>query len=232
MIERRRGLGVGGGERLWMTGFSLTNHRGEMHSLDVASGVMSSATDRTSGAIRWPNEVASVPGRLYRGADRADDAAAAAAAAGRSRGDDCGDGLEDALLVTDGFLVPGKDKGGLYVVRNPGNGAYEWADCLTGTTNLQGAPINTKEGDWFYHKATWMDLTGDGRLSILAARARVTLRNNNVDHEGVKTFGKGQLVWLECPRPHSFVPGSGTPLDVDGTVFDPFNSRNTPWKLR
>ena len=223
-IERR---GVVGGERLWMTGFSLTNQRGEMHALDVKSGVMSSATDRTSGAIRWPNEVASVPGRLYRGADRAD----AAAAAGGGGGDD-GDGLEDALLVTDGFLVPGKDKGGLYVVRNPGNGACEWADCLTGTTNLRGAPINVGEGDWFYHKATWMDLTGDGRLSILAARARVTLRNNNADHEGVKTFGKGQLVWLECPRPHSFVPGSRTPLDVDGTVFDPFNSRNTPWKLR
>jgi hypothetical protein len=207
-----------------MTGFSLTNQRGEMHTLDVASGVMSNANDRTSRAIRWPNEVASVPRRLYHDADRA-------VAAGGD-GDDGDHGLEDALLVTDGFLVPGKDKGGLYVVRNPGNGAYEWTDCLTGTTNLQGAPIHSGEEDWFYHKATWMDLTGDGRLSILAARARVTLRNNNADHEGVKTFGKGQLVWLECPRPHSFVPGSGSPLDVDGTVFDPFNSCNTPWKLR
>ena len=27
--------------------------------------------------------------------------------------------LDDALLVSDGFLVPGKDHGGLYVVKNP-----------------------------------------------------------------------------------------------------------------
>ena len=211
-----------------MTGFSLTNHRGEIHTLDVASGVMSNANDRTSRAIRWPNEVTSVPRRLY--------ANSRTGAGDDDDDDDDEEGLEDALLVTDGFLVPGKEKGGLYVVRNPGNGIYEWMDCLTGTTNLQGAPINAGEGDWFYHRATWMDLTGDGRLSILAARARVTLRGggSNVDHEGggKTTFGRGQLVWLECPRPHSFVSGSGIPLDVDGTVFDPFNSRNTPWKLR
>jgi hypothetical protein len=203
-----------------VTGFSLTNRRGEIHTLDVGTGVMSSANDRTTGAIGWPNGVTSIPRRLYANDRAVDDR------------DDDRDGLDDALLIADGFLVPGKDKGGLYVVRNPGNGAYEWMDCLTGTTNLQGSPINVGEsGDWFYHKATWMDLTGDGRLSILAARAKVALRNN-ADSEGGKTFGKGQLVWLECPKPHSFVNGSGTPLDVDGTVFDPFNSRNTPWKLR
>jgi hypothetical protein len=149
--------------------------------------------------------------------------------------------LEDALLVTDGFLVPGKDKGGLYVVRNPANGVSEWSDCLTGTMNLRGAPIDVdgeKSGDWFYHKAMWMDLTGDGRQSILSARAKVAPlrnKNNNIHDErrgGGNTFGRGQLVWLECPKPHSFASDSQTPLDVDGTVFDPFSSRNTPWKLR
>ena len=220
-------------ERLWVTGFSLTNQRGELYALDVGSGVMSNANDRTARAIKWPNEVTSVPKHLY--------------VNHHHNTDDTGSvqeeevELEDALLVTDGFLVPGKDKGGLYVVRNPGNGISEWSDCLTGTTNLRGAPIDAdgeKSGDWFYHKAMWMDLTGDGRQSILSARAKVApLRNNNNNiHDesrgGGNTFGRGQLVWLECPRPHSFAPGSQTPLDVDGTVFDPFSSRNTPWKLR
>ena len=220
-------------ERLWVTGFSLTNQRGELYALDVGSGVMSNANDRTARAIKWPNEVTSVPKHLY--------------VNHHHNTDDTGSvkeeevELEDALLVTDGFLVPGKDKGGLYVVRNPGNGISEWSDCLTGTTNLRGAPIDAdgeKSGDWFYHKAMWMDLTGDGRQSILSARAKVApLRNNNKNiHDesrgGGNTFGRGQLVWLECPRPHSFAPGSQTPLDVDGTVFDPFSSRNTPWKLR
>jgi hypothetical protein len=79
-----------------------------------------------------------------------------------------------------------------------------------------------------------MDLTGDGRQSILAARAKLPsiLNSKNREAERTRTLGKGQLVWLERPMPHSFDVETGTPLDVDGTVFDPFNARNTPWKLR
>lgn len=209
------------GERLWMTGFSLTKPRGELHTLDVASGAMSSVTDRTAKAITWPNEVASIPRQAY--ANRANSTCS-------QRGDE----LEDALLVTDGFLVPGKDKGGLYVVRNPGNGVSEWRVCLTGVTNLQDVVINPGESDWFYHRAVWTDLTGDGRLSILAARAKFPLLqgSNGAGEEGGRAQGKGQLVWLERPMPHSFDAATGTPLDVDNTLFDPFSARNTPWKLR
>lgn len=224
------------GERLWVTGFSLTNQRGEMHTLDVKSGVMSNVNDRTARAIKWPNEVLSIPRQLYTNNVVANDS--------------CGDTdrlLDDALLVTDGFLVPGKDKGGLYVVRRPGNSRSEWIDCLTGITNLQDVTINVGGGggDWFYHRATWIDLTGDGRLSILAARAKILpllnkgSSNGSYDTgsgggggSGGKTLGTGQLVWLECPKPHSFDSKTGTPLDKDGTVFDPFSSRNTPWTLR
>jgi hypothetical protein len=79
-----------------------------------------------------------------------------------------------------------------------------------------------------------MDLTGDGRQSILAARAKLPLIPNgkNREAERTRTLGKGQLVWLERPMPHTFDVETGTPLDADGTVFDPFSARNTPWKLR
>jgi hypothetical protein len=77
-----------------------------------------------------------------------------------------------------------------------------------------------------------MDLTGDGRQSILAARAMLPLLKGNSGGEERRTPGRGQLVWLERPMPHSFDSKTGTPLDVDGTVFDPFNVRNAPWKLR
>lgn len=85
-------------------------------------------------------------------------------------------------------------------------------------------------------RAIWLDLTGDGRKSILAARAKLpSILNGNVRSQSERTagaIGKGQLVWLERPIPHTFDVETGTPLDVDGTVFDPFNARNTPWKLR
>ena len=169
------------GERLWMTGFSLTNQKGELHAFDVDTRRMSTVSDKTASAIKWPNEVESVPKE------------------------------EDALLVTDGFLVPGKDKGGLYIVKNPGH-EDESRISLTGVT------------DWFYHHAVWMDLTGDGRQSILCARAKMTLLGNG--------GGEGQLVWLERPMPHSYDANTGAPLDEDGLPFDPFGSRHMPWKMR
>ncbi|KAL7549409.1 hypothetical protein ACHAWF_012679 [Thalassiosira exigua] len=203
------------GERLWVTGFSIARQKGELHTLDIESGVMSSVNDGTAKAIKWPNEVTSVPKQ--------------ANAHGHNE-------LEDALLVTDGFLVPGKDKGGLYVVRNPGHGVSEWRVCLTGRTNLQDITVDSDVSDWFYHKAIWLDLTGDGRMSILTARAKFPLlkSNNGVQQQssGSQGKGQGQLVWLERPMPHSYDANTGTPLDVDGTVFDPFSARNTPWKLR
>ena len=209
-------------ERLWITGFSLTKNRGELHTLDVETGTMSYVNEMTARAIKWPNEVASIPRQQYVMNHPSNSSSTCASSSGQQ--------LEDALLVTDGFLVPGKDKGGLYVVQNPTNSVTERRVCLTGVMNLQGDIING-ESDWFYHRAVWMDMTGDGRQSILAARAKLPLlKGNSQDDNG--TLGKGQLVWLERPLPHSFDERTGTPLDVDGTVFDPFSPANTPWKLR
>ena len=140
---------------------------------------------------------------------------------------------DDALLVSDGFLVPGRDRGGLYIVRNPGNEDSELRICLTGGDEGRLKP---EEDGWFYHRAIWADLTGDGRQSILTARAKIpsilSATSGGTAPEGGTKAKQGQLVWLERPKPHSYDQTTGTALDVDGTVFDPFSARNTPWKVR
>lgn len=82
-----------------------------------------------------------------------------------------------------------------------------------------------------------MDLTGDGRLSILTARAKAPSflkSGQSATKNGQSTTGsanqKGQLVWLEMPKPHSIDLETGTPLEKDGTFFDPFSARHTPWR--
>jgi len=216
-------------ERLWVTGFSLTKSRGEMHTVDIESGKVSYVNDRTRKAILWPNEVTSIPKQVYPIQKLTNNTNQT------NTMKDIEIEYEDALLVTDGFLVPGKDKGGLYVVKNPGNSISEEQICLTGEVQSQ---------NWFYHRAIWMDITGDGRQSILAARAKFPLMKSNSngsaqqqrqDEKGTSRSmgkGQGQLVWLERPQPHSFCANTGTPLDADGTIFDPFSVKNTPWKLR
>ena len=72
-----------------------------------------------------------------------------------------------------------------------------------------------------------MDLTGDGRKSILTARAkRPSIKMQQQNEKEILTTtgyeGNGQLVWLERPKPFRYDPETGTPLDIDGTVFDPF----------
>jgi hypothetical protein len=190
-------------DRLWITGFTLTGQRGQLHSMDIETGHIDSVNERTSKAILWPNESNHVPKSLL---SRSEAVAAPTQ-------------YDDALLISDGFLVPGKDKGGLYVVQNPGNKKSEWNVCLTG-----GPKAESAGGDhgWFYHRSVWLDLTGDGRKSILTARAKLA--------PGTANKAKTQLVWLVMPMPHSIDIATGTPLEVDGTVFDAFDSRHLPWK--
>ena len=79
-------------------------------------------------------------------------------------------------------------------------------------------------------RAVWVDLTGDGRKSILTARAKSPSLLKNGKSVANNGLQKGQLVWLEMPRPHTIDESTGTPLEADGTVFDPFSARHTPWK--
>lgn len=84
-------------------------------------------------------------------------------------------------------------------------------------------------------RAVWVDLTGDGRKSILTARAKlrkVRGSNGNSSLDKESRPKNGQLVWLEMPKPHHFDVATGTPLEEDGTAFDPFSARHLPWKER
>lgn len=224
-------------ERLWITGFSLTKTSGEVHFVDIESGTIGQMNKQTVSAIRWPNEVNSVPIQRY----------------GNTKNDEAGFILEeDALLISDGFLVPGRDNGGVYVVSRPGHERNEWRTCLAGGNgvdgllsrletrkNGQGGATATDDEGWFYHRAIWIDLTGDGRQSVLTARAKRppllkktektnSVKTNNLDDDYVS---KAQLVWLERPQPYSYDESTGTPLDKDGLVFDPFSPKHTPWKV-
>jgi hypothetical protein len=114
-------------ERLWVTGFTLAGRKGIVKSMDVNNGHIDSVNKRSKTMALWPNEVNSVPTKLLGDQEQASN-----------------NEYEDALLVSDGFLVPGKDRGGIYIVKNPGNPTSEWTVCLT----------NMEEGSdrWFYHR--------------------------------------------------------------------------------
>lgn len=125
-------------DRLWVTGFSLTSQRGYLHSVDAETGHIDSVNKQTSSSILWPNESSSVPS--FREMRVKSNGSAAINSKGNER--------DDALLVSDGFLVPGKNKGGIYVVKNPGNSGTEWTCCLTGGS--------TKHRAWFYHRCDFL----------------------------------------------------------------------------
>ena len=190
--------------RLWITGFSLGSHQGTLKSMDPASGHVT----RVPTPLLWPNEVTSVPCHLVPPTPSClitPEQLEIATALQEELDCDGGGPYRDALLVADGFLVPGKDQGGIYMVQKPGLPG-ERTVCLTRSSQ-----------DWFYHRAVWVDLTGDGRQSILTARARVS--------HG-RTYG--ELVWLECPAPYDSTE-EGEYVNADGSPFDPFAK---PWKTR
>jgi hypothetical protein len=205
-------------ERLWVTGFSMTQSSGEVHFIDIHNAHVGKLQARTRDSIRWPNEVTLIP-RIEKHSPM---------------GPKVSD-YEDALLIADGFLVPGKDQGGIYVVLRPGH-STEWKVCLTGGQGMDGllSKLEDQEniGSWFYHKAAWVDLTGDGRLSVLTARcSRVQMGQDTGSSPSFSSF-RSQLVFLERPKPYKYDKDTGTPLDIDGLVFDPFSTRHTPWKTQ
>jgi hypothetical protein len=114
-------------DRLWVTGFSLAGRKGMVNSVDVHTGHIDSVSARSEAMTLWPNEVNLVPRELV--------------AAGKNTPANQMEDVDDALLVSDGFLVPGKDRGGIYVIKNPSNPKSEWTTCLT-----------SPQGGWFYHR--------------------------------------------------------------------------------
>lgn len=114
-------------DRLWVTGFTLTGRKGLVQSVDAQTGHMDSVNSRSEAMTLWPNEVNYVPKTLV---DRGGDGSRRVVE------------IDDALLVSDGFLVPGKDRGGIYIIKDPSNPNLEWTTCLT----------DSKGGNWFYHR--------------------------------------------------------------------------------
>jgi hypothetical protein len=223
-------------DRLWVTGFSLTGRVGLLSSIDTNSGHIESVNKRTAKSLLWPNEASSVPAQLYipptivnHNNEKHRDASAHVATKPstttvlKTNTHALLNDLKDAVLVSDGFLVPGKDRGGIYVVNQPGNPNSEWTICLT----------NQKSDDrWFYHRAVWVDLTGDGRKSILTARAKFPLGGASRQKDSLQKPTCGQLVCLEMPKPYRIDESTRTPLEKDGTVFNPLSSRHLPWKVQ
>ncbi|KAI2490583.1 hypothetical protein MHU86_23981 [Fragilaria crotonensis] len=190
-------------DRVWITSFSLTESNGQIQSLDSATGKSRCVGSKTSKSMLWPNESNAVPKMFQEGSTNP-----------KTK-------YHDALLVSDGFLVPGKNSGGLYVVKNPTNSMHEETVCLTGGSSSKDS--------WFYHKSVWVDLTGDGRKSILTARAQM---NSPFGNKTART----QLVWLEMPKPHAVVTDDSSnninqyAVEADGSPFDPFHPQHLPWK--
>lgn len=86
-----------------------------------------------------------------------------------------------------------------------------------------------------YYRAVWVKLTGDdGRQSILTACTKLRKEPDKMDTKEIESSRpkNGQLVWLEMPKLHHFDEGTGTPLEKDGTTFDPCSARHLPWKER
>lgn len=126
-------------ERLWVTGFSLAGRKGMIKSLDVHDGRIDSANARSEAMTLWPNELNAIP-KLTSLLPEKLTISTNHHNGGQSKISE----EEDALLVSDGFLVPGKDQGGIYIIQNPGNPNSEWTTCLT---NKSGS-----SGRWFYHR--------------------------------------------------------------------------------
>ncbi len=92
--------------------------------------------------FKWPNKVSPVPEQVFGGR---------------------------AVLVPDGFLVPGHKTGGIHVILLEGHRQVKLTE--------------DREG-YFYHMGVWRDFNGDGRLDLLTARSNAKK-------------GGGQLLWLE-----------------------------------
>lgn len=83
------------------------------------------------------------------------------------------------IIVPDGFLVPGKSNGGVYIITVDANDITKvTGDRITLTHNKDG---------YFYHMGYWVDMNNDGRKDFLTAKSNAAA-------------GEGQLVWLEHPE--------------------------------
>jgi hypothetical protein len=144
-------------QRLWVTSFGMAR-TGSVVGIDL-TGKLPARRLRTE--FVWPNAVEHVPAEFLAPL--------------------FGDGFDvtASVLVADGFLVPGKTDGGVYLVQNPG-GAKEMPARLS----------RQDDARWFYHRAIPFEL--QGHKGVLTARALKPLSPFQP--------AQGQLVWMEAPN--------------------------------
>ncbi|MFZ9519192.1 MAG: FG-GAP repeat protein [Silvanigrellaceae bacterium] len=82
---------------------------------------------------------------------------------------------QEGLIVSGGFLVPGKSTGAISFV--------PWSQPQSHRT------ITTPKKGWYYHRTEEYDVNGDGLLDLVTARGTIPM------------MGKpdGELIWLENP---------------------------------
>ena len=119
----------------------------------VKSGNVSQLTPHTLklSGLQWPNEVKVIPYDVFG---------------------------ERAIIIPDGFLVPGHANGGLYVATIDAHDITKVTGQHTITSNKDG---------YFYHMGEWIDLNGDGRKDFITAKSNAAA-------------GGGRLVWYEHPK--------------------------------
>lgn len=140
---------------LWITEFSpLTS--GKVSGVQNITALYPdfSKTDPVvvSDSFLWPNEVSRAP-----------------------------DELGDYLVVCDGFLVPLKSTGGVYMLETNCTGPLQMANRVE---------LTTPKTSWFYHMTQWRDMNGDGKLDLITTRATKPIIGS----------AAGQLLWLEQPQ--------------------------------
>ena len=84
---------------------------------------------------------------------------------------------EYAILVPDGFLIPGRRDGNVYLMLQEKNDITKTKKTIKLAEDIP---------NYWYHKGHWVDMNGNGRKDLLIARTNYR-------------EGGGRLVWLENP---------------------------------
>ena len=144
---------------LWITEFGEFK-AGSVYRIENISSFYpdfsSAKTTLLSSGFKWPNALAVAPKEIG-----------------------------DFVVVPDGFLVPLKSTGALYLLQ---------ANCSSSGRHFESCKLvelTTSKSSWFYAgNVGWRDMNSDGRLDIITTRATKPI------------IGKsgGELLWLEQPQ--------------------------------
>ena len=152
----------GGPPSLWITHFSALTPGEVLTVFNLSASYPDFAAAKTqilSSHFKWPNIVSIAPAEIG-----------------------------EYLVVPDGFLVPLKRTGGLYLLKINCGGS---ANSTSMFTDAEPIEITSPKLSWFYHMVVWRDMNGDGLLDIITARAYEPLFVGKLS---------GQLIWLEQPK--------------------------------